>query len=195
MVPAYPITDPAPPAEAPAAVALPPAAAATYLPAIIGIVAQHFERNARDLTGATTLKDLNADSLHRVELVCAAEEAFGITIPDADAYALGGASTLLDLAAVVAKAKRGTVMAAGIHPVPASEAATEASRMALTAMRDAGLGHQDAVEGALLAAATLYAATGRAAHQAQQLHRALDALLIACCDAAAAMAEEAARPQ
>lgn len=191
MVPAHPITNAAPPGPIAAA----PGAAATYLPAIIDIVAKHFDRNADDLAGTTTLKDLRADSLHRVELVCAAEEAFGITIPDADAYALGGASTLLDLAAVVAKAKRGSVIAAGVYPVPASEAAAEASRMALAAMRDAGLGHQDAVEGTLLAAATLYAATGRAAHQAQQLHRALDALLIACCDAAAAMAEEAARQQ
>jgi hypothetical protein len=64
----------------------------------------------------------------------------------------------------------------------------EASRVALTAMRDAGTSHRDCVGGALLAAASAYAATGRAAHQAGHLHRMLDALLISSCDAAAKMA-------
>lgn len=74
------------------------------------------------------------------------------------------------------------------HPAPVTESAVEASRIALAAIRDAGIGHPDATEAALLAVATLYAATGRAAHQAEHLHRKLDALLVACCDAAAAMA-------
>lgn len=101
MVPAPPITSPAQ--------AAPPGAAvlAAYLPRIIAIAAEHFGRDEDDLTAATTLGDLRADSLHRVELVCAAEEAFGVAISDEDAHALTHASTLADIAAIVAKAKAG----------------------------------------------------------------------------------------
>jgi acyl carrier protein len=95
MVPTTLITSPAQ--------AAPPDLA--HLPAILAAAAEQFGPEPGTLTAATTLRDLRADSLDRVELVYAVEEACGVDIADADSYAMTGDTTLADLAALVAKAK------------------------------------------------------------------------------------------
>jgi acyl carrier protein len=52
------------------------------------LLAKQFERDISSLTDATTLDQLGADSLDRVELVMKCEDAFGIEIDDETAGTL-----------------------------------------------------------------------------------------------------------
>jgi acyl carrier protein len=55
---------------------------------VIGIVAEQLHMNPQEITSASTLTNLGADSLDRVELVMKFEEEFHIEIRDEDAEKL-----------------------------------------------------------------------------------------------------------
>ena len=67
---------------------------------VIGIVAEQLHMNAQEITPASTLVNLGADSLDRVELVMKFEEEFHIEIRDEDAEKL---VTVADLIAYIQK--------------------------------------------------------------------------------------------
>ena len=55
-------------------------------PRIVKIIREHLDVEAERVTpDARLIEDLGADSLGLIELVMAAEEEFGIEVPDADA--------------------------------------------------------------------------------------------------------------
>lgn len=67
---------------------------------VITMVAEQLHMNAQEITPASTLTNLGADSLDRVELVMKFEEEFHIEIKDEDAEKL---VTVGDLVAYIQK--------------------------------------------------------------------------------------------
>lgn len=49
---------------------------------VVSIIAEQLNKSAAELTDATTIDSLNADSLDRVEILMRIEEAFDVTLPD-----------------------------------------------------------------------------------------------------------------
>lgn len=68
--------------------------------------------------------------------------------------------------------------------VPLDPKVVDLARHIIEDLADGRHTTRDIIGAALLVAAQVYAATGRAAHQAENLHRMLDALLTSCCDLA-----------
>ncbi|MGV9273906.1 acyl carrier protein [Streptomyces griseosporeus] len=73
---------------------------------LVALLTQHLEVHAdpADLTLTTTFESLGVDSLALMELVVAAEEEFGIVLPE-DTLDLSPASTLADAARAFAGAR------------------------------------------------------------------------------------------
>lgn len=73
---------------------------------LLALLTQHLEIDAgpEDLTPTTTFESLDVDSLALMELVVAAEEEFGIVLPE-DTLDLSPASTLADAARAFAAAR------------------------------------------------------------------------------------------
>jgi acyl carrier protein len=73
---------------------------------LVALLTEHLDITADpgDLTPTTTFASLDVDSLALMELVVAAEEEFGIVLPE-DALDLSPASTLADAARVFAEAR------------------------------------------------------------------------------------------
>jgi len=67
---------------------------------VVALVAEQLHMNAQEITPASTLTSLGADSLDRVELVMKFEEEFHIEIRDEDAEKL---VTIADLVSYIQK--------------------------------------------------------------------------------------------
>ena len=71
------------------------------LPRLRELLAKDFAIEPARLVPATTLADLEIDSLRMIEIAFDVEEAFGITIPAEPAELMARVKTLADLAAYV----------------------------------------------------------------------------------------------
>lgn len=63
---------------------------------VIGLIADQLHMNPQEITRASTLESIGADSLDRVELIMKFEEEFNIEISDVDAEKLVTVEDLIE---------------------------------------------------------------------------------------------------